>query len=244
LSENTLKTIGILGGMGPEATVFFYQKILNLTPAEKDQDHIPTLIYSNPQIPNRTEAILTHQLDLAAKALGDSAKILEDGGASFIVIPCNTAHFWIEDIREAVSIPVVDMIEETVRFLVDKLHMKKVGLLSTIGTQKTEVYQKKGAEFSLEILVPNEELSQRVMDVIGEIKKGNKAEAQLKRIEQVKAWFQEQGVHQLVLGCTELPLLFEKETEWALDPMDVLARIAVKEALNSVPASDATLPAS
>ena len=244
MSKNTLKTIGILGGMGPEATIFFYQKILNLTPAQKDQDHIPTLIFSNPQIPNRTEAILSNQIEVTAKALGDSAKILEEGGASFITIPCNTAHFWIEDIRAAVRIPVIDMIEETVRFLVNKLHMNKVGLLSTIGTQKTDVYQKKGAEFSLEILVPNQELSQQVMAVIGEIKKGNKSEVLFKRIEQVNVWFQEQGVRQLILGCTELPLLFEKKTEWALDPMDVLAQIAVKEALTPVLASETTLPAS
>ena len=121
-----MKTIGILGGMGPQATLFFYQKILNLTPAEKDQDHIPTLIYSNSQIPNRTEAILNDQLEMTRKSLVDSARVLEDGGASFIVIPCNTAHHWIEDIKQAVSISVVDMIEETVSFLV-KRQLKKVG---------------------------------------------------------------------------------------------------------------------
>jgi len=154
LLNPTMKTIGILGGMGPEATVFFYQKIIDLTPALKDQDHIPTLIYSNPQIPNRTDAILNNQLEETARALGRSGKILEEGGASFIVIPCNTAHFWIEDIRQAVTIPVIDMIEETVRFLVEKLHLKQVGLLSSIGTKKTEVYQKKGQELALQILPP------------------------------------------------------------------------------------------
>ncbi|MBF0279795.1 MAG: aspartate/glutamate racemase family protein [SAR324 cluster bacterium] len=239
-----MKTIGILGGMGPEASIFFYQKILDNTPAQKDQDHIPTLIYSNPQIPNRTDAILSNQLEKTAKALEESAKILEEGGASFIVIPCNTAHFWIEDIKAAVNIPVFDMIEETVRFLVENLQLKKVGLLSTIGTQKTEVFQKKGEAFSLEILIPNQFLSQKVMEVIGEIKKGNKSKTLLQAIEEVRIWFQNLGVDQLVLGCTELPLLFENETEWALDPMDVLARVAVAEALNSVPVSRITQEAS
>ena len=228
-----MKTIGILGGMGPEATIFFYQKILDLTPARKDQDHIPTLIYSNPQIPNRTDAILNNQLEEIARVLGQSGKILQEGGASFIVIPCNTAHFWIEDIRRAVTIPVVDMIEETVRFLVEKSALKKVGLLSTIGASKTRIYQKMGAKHALKILPPNAELSQRVMAVIGEIKKGNKSAVQLAKIEQVNSWFQKQGVEKLILGCTELPLLFEKKSDWALDPMDVLAQIAVERAMPS-----------
>jgi len=80
---------------------------------------------------------------------------------------------------------------------------------------------------------PNEELSQWVMEVIDEIKKGNKSARELSKIEQVHAWFQEQGVEHLILGCTELPLLFEKKSDWALDPMDVLAQIAVKQALQS-----------
>ena len=216
--------------MGPEATVFFYQKILDLTPALNDQEHIPTLIYSNTQIPNRTDAILDNQLQEIALALGQSSKILQDGGASFIVIPCNTAHFWIEDIRRAVTIPVIDMIEETVRFLVEKLHLTKVGLLSTVGTAKTKVYQNKAQENGLEIFTPGEQHSQLVMEVIGEIKKGNKSVVELRKLEQVRTWFQERGVEQLIMGCTELPLLFEKKSDWALDPMDVLAQIAVERA--------------
>jgi aspartate racemase len=230
VSGQMMKTIGILGGMGPEATVFFYQKILDLTPAMNDQEHIPTLIYSNTQIPNRTTAILDNQLQEVALALAQSSKVLQRGGASFIAIPCNTAHFWIEDIRRAVSIPVIDMIEETVRFLVEKMHLQRVGLLSTIGTKKTKVYQNKAGEFGLEILTPNERHSQMVMEVIGEIKKGNKSAVELGKIEQVHTWFQERGVEQVILGCTELPLLFERKSDWALDPMDVLAQIAVERA--------------
>ena len=93
-----IKTIGILGGMGPEATAYFYQKIIKFTNASKDQGHIPTLIYSNPQIPDRTEAILKNKHGKIVYQLQCAAKTLEKAGADFIVIPCNTAHFYIKEI--------------------------------------------------------------------------------------------------------------------------------------------------
>lgn len=232
MSKETGKTIGILGGMGPEATIYFYQKILNFTPAQADQDHIRTLIYSNPKVPNRTQAILNNQLEATAKILGESAKILEEGGASFIVMPCNTAHLWMQDIRAAVTIPVFDMIEEAVRYLAHERQLKQVGLLATVGTIQTKVYQDKSHAFALEILVPNDAWNQRIMTVIEEVKKGHKSPALFEEIETVKMWFQEQGIFHLILGCTELPLVFEKPVDWATDPMDILAKLAVNRVLH------------
>jgi len=211
---------------------FFYQKIIKLTPAQKDQDHIATLIYSNPKIPDRTQSILNNQPEKAASSLEQSARILEAGGASFIVIPCNTAHFWIDQIRQAVTIPVLDMIEETALYLIQDIGLTKVGLLATLGTIRANVYQEKCEKLSLEIITPTDEIQQQVMNVILEIKKGNKGETLQEQIVRIRESFQEKGIQKLILGCTELPLLFDKQTEWAIDPMDVLAKAAVKKALN------------
>lgn len=226
-----IKTIGILGGMGPNATLYFYQKILSLTPAQIDQDHIPTLIFSNPRIPDRTQSILSNEPETSLHFLKKSARILEEGGVSFIAIPCNTAHYWIQEIRRAVRVPVIDMIDITIKYIIDDLQLEKVGLLSTIGTIKTQIYQKRISHQSgLQFLVPNESLSRQVMDVIHEIKKGNRSEQLVKKIEQVREWFGEQGVSRLILGCTELPLLFEKKGDWMIDPLDILAKQSVQMA--------------
>jgi aspartate racemase len=227
MSENTIKTIGILGGMGPEATVFFYQKILSLTPAAKDQDHIPTLIYSNPHIPDRSQAILSREDDSIIFQLQQSTQILKQGGAAFVVIPCNNAHYWIPQIREAVDIPIMDMIEETLKHL-EKKGISQVGLLATEGTLKSQIYPMKSKD-RLEIIVPPDTLSQEVMSTIRQIKAGSRAKSLYEPIDQARAWFQRQGIDKIILGCTELPLLYTdaRDIEWFVDPMDLLAQRAI-----------------
>src|SRR3989344_7801451 len=96
------KTIGIIGGVGPEATLDLYRWIIKLTPAKKDQDHIPTLIYSLPQIPDRTQALLYGGED-PLPYLVKAAKVLKRGGADFLIIPCNTAHAFIDQLQKQVD---------------------------------------------------------------------------------------------------------------------------------------------
>jgi aspartate racemase len=110
------RMIGILGGMGPEATLDFYRHIINLTPAVIDQDHIRVLIYSNAKIPDRTEAI-TADGDSPLFELIESAKLLERSGAGIIAMPCNAAHYFLPQMQKEISIPILDMIEETCRAL-------------------------------------------------------------------------------------------------------------------------------
>ena len=133
-----MKTIGIIGGMGPLATVHLFERIVLRTKAEKDQEHIRVLIDSNTNIPDRTKAILGNGKS-PVKELVNSAKILENGGADFLIMPCNTAHYFIEEIKKNISIPFINMIEESVKFTYDKYGKEAVvGIMATDGTIKTK----------------------------------------------------------------------------------------------------------
>jgi len=150
----TDRVIGIIGGMGPEATVDFYREIIRLTPAQKDQDHIPVLIYSNPRIPERTQAIL-HGGEDPTPYLIDAARILERAGAGILAIPCNTAHYFLPRVRPAVKIPILDMIEETfLRTRAEVGDIKAVGLLATTGTVESGVYRNIFTRHGVSILTP------------------------------------------------------------------------------------------
>ena len=134
------RIIGILGGMGPEATLDLFRCIIDLTPARRDQDHIRVLIYSNPKIPDRTKAIVAGD-ESPVPQLVDSALLLEKSGAGIIAMPCNAAHHYLPEVRRMIHIPFLDMIEETSRQLRIRLpRVKKVGLIASIGTYCSGVY--------------------------------------------------------------------------------------------------------
>lgn len=225
------KTIGILGGMGPEATIAFYEKIIHLTPAKKDQDHIPAVIYSNTQIPDRTESILKNEHDAIIRELQNSANVLENASADFIAIPCNTSHFYIDKIRESVSIPVIDMIEETAK-CARTMNVDKMALLATTGTVKTGIYQKHLEKLGIDVMIPNERVQQEVMRIIYDgIKAGKAGKAEYEKIISIIGDLRGMGAQVIILGCTELPLLFiGKKEEGTIDPMDILAEVSVKMA--------------
>ncbi len=135
------KTIGIIGGIGPEATVDTFRWIVNLTPAKSDHDHIPVLIFNNPQVPSRADAILNNGIS-PVPILIDMAQSLEKMGADFLIMPCNTAHYYIEKIQEKIKIPIINMIDETTQYVLSCEHLKEgIGLLATEMTLRTGIYQ-------------------------------------------------------------------------------------------------------
>ncbi|HDL85860.1 MAG TPA: amino acid racemase, partial [Candidatus Acetothermia bacterium] len=153
----TERTIGILGGMGPEATVELFRRIIALTPAKRDQDHLHVLIDSNPKIPDRTAAI-RGQGESPLPLLIAAAKNLERAGADFIIIPCNTAHHWLHELREIISIPIIDMIGQTAeRVASQQSSAQWIGLLSTEGTLRSGLYQNAFASRGIALLVPNDQ---------------------------------------------------------------------------------------
>jgi len=226
------KIIGILGGMGPEATIDLFYKIIKFTPAEKDQDHLRIIIDNNPKIPDRTAAILGKGED-PLPALRESARNLEKAGADFIVIPCNTAHYFLSSIQKNVKIPVLNMIEEAASETQQRIpQIKKVGLLASIGTYKTEIYHQQFKKFNIEVIYPNEKDKEEVMKAIYAVKAGDLSDEVKGNILKITQKLLDKGAEAIIAGCTEIPLIL-KEGDVSvplIDPTQILARIAVQKA--------------
>ncbi len=225
-------TIGILGGMGPEATSYLYDKLIKSTPAKKDQDHVPIVIFNNPKIPDRTEAIL-YGGESPVNELIKTAHKLEEAGADFIVMPCNTSHYFIDEVSSAIGIPLVNMLSETVKFIKEKYSdVRTVGLLATSGTVKSRIYHKIFENSGIEVLDLTEfEQEVLVMDSIygyNGIKAGRKEGASSKLLTAVNS-FKNNGAELIIMGCTEIPLVLgQKLTDAVLiDPMKIVAEKSV-----------------
>ncbi|MBA7668827.1 Aspartate racemase [subsurface metagenome] len=160
------KVVGILGGMGSEATADFFARVIALTHAKRDQDHLRIIVNNNPRIPDRTEAILTKDESLFP-ILVETAKSLEKAGVDFIVIPCNTVHYFYEDLVREISIPILHMIREVVYAVKAFLpRCKRLGLIATTGTIASNLYQKEFLKVGGEVIVPDLQCQVKVMDAI------------------------------------------------------------------------------
>jgi aspartate racemase len=227
------RVIGILGGMGPEATADLFLEIIRLTPARKDQDHVPVLIFSNPRIPDRTRAILGAGED-PLPALVETAKALERGGAGIVTVPCNAAHHYVPMIQEKIGIPILNMIEETCRTLKkERSGIHSVGLLAATGTIRSGVYGTVCSRQGLELLVPGDIEQERIHAAIFEVKAGTHGEATRECFESAGAALVQKGAQAVILGCTEIPLAFDpREVQYlSVNPTRILAQAAVDWAL-------------
>ena len=225
--------IGILGGMGPEATLDLYRHIITLTPATKDQDHIRILIYSNPKIPDRTEAI-AGEGESPLNYLIESAKLLEKGGAGIIAMPCNTAHYFLPEMQSKISIPILDMIAETGRRLCELLpEAKTVGLIAAIGTVHSRVYHKSLSEVGIEVLTPNRADQQAIQEAINQVKAGEHDRSTQETFQSIGMRLIKEGARAVILGCTEVPLAFDPDVVNypSLNSTRILAEAAVDWAL-------------
>lgn len=233
-----MRTIGIIGGMGPAATIKMQQQIFDATVAKNDQDHVPVITYSFPQMPDRTQAIL-YGGQSPVPDLQRVAKVLEDGGASALLMPCNTAHYFIEDVRAAVSIPVIDMIEETAKFIFDTYGDVKVGLLATNGTVLSGIYQDRLSKYGIDLVIPDEiEQETLVMDSIyGEqgVKAGFSDEP-AKLLQLAVDQLLKKGAQIIIGGCTEIPLVLKEEDIGmaVVDPSKIVAEMCVKYCMEKV----------
>ena len=233
IEERDGRVIGILGGMGPEATIDFYRHIIDLTPACRDQDHLKVIIYSNPKIPDRTEAIVA-QGENPLPYLIESAKYLEKWGAGIIAIPCNTAHHYLFKIQQQTAVPILNMIEETrteLRTLMPEVHT--VGLLAVEGTLQSGVYHRVMAESGVEILVSDTDEQRKIQSAIAQVKAGMTDSATQEIFETAARRLVEAGAQAIILGCTEVPLAFDpaRIKSPCLNPTRILAKAAVNWAL-------------
>ena len=228
------KTIGILGGVGPHATVDLFCKIIEATPAQRDQEHLRILVDNNPRIPDRTQAILGKGKSPLPMMI-ETAKNLERAGADFIVIPCNTAHYFLGGLEAEISIPVLSMIEEIRRTVKGEFPLAgKVGLLATTGTIRSRIYHKAFEKIGWEVVLPDKISQEVVMGAIyGEegIKAGHFEEPKKKIIKIARSLI-DKGAKAILAGCTEIPLVLKSEdlSVPVLDPTQILAKAAVREA--------------
>ncbi len=224
------KTIGIIGGMGPAATVDLFDLIVENTQAACDQEHIHILIDNNSAIPDRTEAIL-HGTASPVKELCASAERLASAGADFLIIACNTAHYYIGQIREKVSIPVLDMIEETALY-VRKAGFRSAVILCTEGARKTGIFTERFEKHGVNVIYPDHDLQTEVNRIVYDGIKGGKQEYDTTRFQHALHQVVKETGAVPVLGCTELPIAQKKyhlQGEY-VNPSYVLARSAISEA--------------
>ncbi len=225
------KVIGILGGMGPLATADLFRRIVEKTPAKRDQEHPRIIIYDNPKIPDRTAFILGKGEDPRPELI-DSARKLENWGADFIVMPCNTAHFFAEDIQREIRIPLLSMVEETAK-TIEAMGLRKVGLLATDGTVKGLVYHRALLGRGIPIAVPPKRDQETVMKAIYKgVKAGNLNMGRRLLLDVAKKL--ERRVEGMIAGCTEVSLVLKPHDLGVplVDPLDVIAKKAVEHALS------------
>ncbi|MDR0278248.1 MAG: amino acid racemase [Paucimonas sp.] len=234
--------LGIVGGVGPAATVDFMGKVVANTPAGKDQDHLKMVVEQNPQIPDRTASLLHAETD-PTLALYATCKRLESAGAHAIAIPCNTAHAFVERIQGHLRVPIVNMLHETLAHIREHYGtQRQIGLLATSGTVHSQVYHQAAAQLGLQLIAPAHDYQALVMQAIyGErgIKAGFTEGICREQLLVAAEHLCDLGAGVLILGCTELPLVLAHCEAFALgerrvplvDPTTVLARRCVALAL-------------
>ncbi len=223
------KVIGIIGGLGPEATIDLYRKIIIATPAGIEQEHLRVLIDSNPKTPCRIKAILEGGVS-SGPVLAEMARGLEKNGADLLVMACNTAHYYYPQIVDAVDIPVLNIIEETVKNIKKQLPgIKRVGIMASHALLQTGLYQEALNHMGLEVIRPSNDEAAEMMAYIFRFKAGSVEDSIQHEVQELAGKLIDNGAQVIIAGCTELPLLIEPEdlSVPLVDPTEVLARAAV-----------------
>lgn len=221
------KLLGVIGGLGPASSAYFYELITEHTKAERDQDHIDMILSSRSTTPDRTDYILGRSSISPLPAMIEDAVSLEEYGATAIVIPCNTAHFFIDEVRKAVHVPMPSIIEETVGHI--KAHgFKKAAILATEGTIHAGAYQHEFLKQGLGCMVPDDSAKAKLMELIyGKVKKGIIPEPE--ELYEITDPMFEAGCDCAILGCTELSLIGKKiKDDRFVDSLTVLAYCSIK----------------
>lgn len=229
------KVVGIIGGMGPIATVDLLNKIILYTPATVDQDHIHVIVDNYSKIPDRTKAII-NQDESPVSYIIESAKRLQNSGAEIIAIACNTAHYYYPQVQEAINTPILHMPNEAIHFIKNN-NINKVGLMTTDGTLKTGIYSNTLKNCGINVLEPDTWIQKKVMKSIQLVKRGNIAEGK-RNIEEVAEWFVRMGAEAIVTGCTEIAyILSSYKNVRIIDPTTILAKVIVDVANKKIGSS-------
>ena len=238
--SNAQKTVGVLGGMGPEATVDFMAKVIALTDASCDQEHVRMLVDHNPHVPNRQDAILGDGED-PGPVLAAMAKQLEAGGADFLVIPCNTAYVFEDAILAATHIPLISIIGVSIAAAQESAPgAERIGVLATDGCLRSGIYQSGLEAAGLGAELPTEEEMRELMALIKAIKGGKQTDATGRDVASLAEALVSRGAGAIIAGCTEIPLVLGEDAVSVplISSTDALAEITVKLATGEIPLPD------
>ena len=201
------KTVGVLGGMGPAATVHFLQALLAATPAQRDQEHLRVLVDSNPHLPDRNDA-LAGEGPSPGPQLAEMARGLARAGAELLVMPCNTAHAFQSEIEAAVALPFVSIVDATVdAAFALRPTLKRIGLLAAPGAIRAGLYQRAFEGRGVEPMIPAGERYERLRTLIYGVKAGATGPAARAGMAAVAQGLVDDGAEVIVAACTEVPLL-------------------------------------
>lgn len=238
--DNKEKVVGILGGMGPEATIDLFAEIVKQTNAKNDQQHLRIIIDNNPQIPNRQDAILKGT-ENPGPSIAITAKNIEAAGADFIILGANTAHHFYLYAKQAVNIPVLHIIGETVLETINTIeHIKKVGVLAAKGAIKTGMYQDAYKEYGITCVASPESILDLVHDSIFSFKYEGVNEKNVGMMKEAISFLINNGAEAIVMGCTEIPLILKQQkiNVELINPNTIIAKVAVKYAKNEIKVKD------
>lgn len=225
------KFLGVLGGVGPLATVHFAHMVVEMTDAKSDQEHISMIISNHASIPDRTEFILDNSKPNPLPMMISDAKMLEKMGADFIVIPCNTAHYFYDKIQENITVPLVNILEVTIESTLKRIpRLNQIGILATKGTIISGAYQKVCRERNISFCLPSEQDQNNLMEIIyNQVKAGRKADLNL--FMSIIDNLIKEGCEAVILGCTELSVIkreYRLNQRYIIDSMEALARKSIE----------------
>jgi aspartate racemase len=221
------KSLGVIGGLGPVATAYFYELVSRMTDANIDQDHININIISRPSIPDRTAYILGRSTDSPLPHLIEAGNTLQQMGASCIAIPCITAHYFHEDLTNNIKVPIIHVIYETVQYL--KSHgVKQVGIMATEGTIESGLFQKELINHGISPVTPSKHCQEMVTSLIYKNVKAD-IHPNMEHFKEVKNELLKNGADTIILGCTELSMIKRDECigPGFIDALEVLAMCSV-----------------
>jgi len=196
--------VGIIGGMGPAATVDLMRRLVERTPATDDADHLHVIVESNPQIPSRIAHLIEGTGEDPTPELVRIARNLEQAGAALLAMPCNTAHFYAPAIQAAVQVPLLNMVQLTASRLATNFPAATVGLLSSTAVHRTGIYHQALATAGLSLLLPADQ--EEVMDLIRQVKRGDTGEVVRSRFRVIALVLRER-CDVLLVACTELSVI-------------------------------------
>jgi aspartate racemase len=218
------RVVGIIGGMGPEATLDLMRRVLEKTPAQGDQDHIHLIVESNPKIPSRIAHLIEGTGADPTPELIRIAGNLQRAGAEALAIPCNTAHAYAHSIRRAVSIPLLDMVQLTVDQIATSRHVARVGLLASSAVLATELYARAFSAHGIDVVHPAQQ--DALMALINAVKRGETG----MEIQSALGGIARDLANQadvLLVGCSELSVIAAGISAPFVDSLDVQAQAIV-----------------